>query len=36
MVFVPVVATSGNVAKEFIKYRCTVDRNDVKKAIGKI
>ncbi|KAG5649040.1 hypothetical protein DXG03_000389 [Asterophora parasitica] len=35
-VFVPVAAYASSVAKEFIKYRSVVDREDVKKAVDKI
>jgi len=35
-VFEPIVTPSITIAKEFVRYRCVVDRDDVKKAIEKI
>jgi origin recognition complex subunit 4 len=34
--FVIVAPPSPNVAKEFVKYRCAVQRLDVKKAVEKM
>lgn len=33
--FVGVAALSSNIAKEFVKYRSVVEREDVKKAVEK-
>jgi len=35
-VFVPVTASSENVSKEFIRYRCVAEREDVKNAVERI
>jgi len=34
--FVPITASAANIAKEFMKYRCAIEREDVKKAVEKI
>jgi origin recognition complex subunit 4 len=33
---VPVAAPSANISKEFVRYRCVVDREEVKKAVEKM
>lgn len=33
--FVPITAPLANVAQEFVKYRCVVHRDDVKKTVDK-
>lgn len=35
-VFVPVAAHTSSVAKEFVKYRSTADREDIKKSVDKM
>ena len=35
-VFVGVAAASSTVAKEFVKYRSRVDRDDVKRTVDKL
>lgn len=35
-VFVNVAAASSMVAKEFVKYRSSVEREDVKRAVEKL
>jgi origin recognition complex subunit 4 len=34
--FVHVAASSSSVAKEFLRYRCVVEREEVKKAVEKM
>jgi len=34
-VFVPTAAPNSSIAKEFVKYRCVPERDDIKKAVDK-
>jgi origin recognition complex subunit 4 len=35
-IFVCVTTPSSNIAKEFVRYRCVVERDEVKKAVEKM